>query len=110
MSTRILYGVGYGPLGDLGDGAELEAILDFIDPLGIRKVPEAIKGKVDSYVEAKTQRAATVASGRVEAGVRRAMNDAGGTAFKVAAGGLAALTLAGGVYYVTRHARKGGAR
>ncbi len=110
MSRRILYGVGYEPLGDLGDGADIDGLLDLVDPLGFRKVPEKVQSKVNGYIEEKTQRAAKVARREVEAGVRSAVSDAGSTALKVAAGGLLVSAMVGGVYLYTRHDGRRGAR
>ncbi len=110
MSTRNLYGSSYAPLGDLHD-EDVGDLVDFIDPLGMRKIPEKIKAKVDGYIETKTQRAAQVASQRVEQGVRRAMNDASSSAMAFAAGGVLVGVVAGGAYWYQRsQAKKAGAR
>ena len=105
---RNMYGTGYEPIGDLNDVGDL---VDFIDPLGIRKIPGKVKDKVDGYIEQKTQRAAQVASARVEKGVRRAMGDASHAAMAFAAGGVLVGAIAGGAYWYQRSkAKKDGAR
>lgn len=110
MSERNLYGVGYAPIDGLGD-EPMGDLVDFIDPLGIRKIPGKVKAKVDGFIESKTQRAAQIASQRVEQGVRRAMSDAGSTAMAFAGGGLLVGAVAGGVFIYRRsQARKTGAR
>ena len=83
--SHPLYGIGYQPL---------EGLTDF-DPFGIRK-------KVDNYVEQKAQRAANLAEQRVEAGVRRAVGDAGKSAALFVGGGLLVGLVAGGIYYYRR--------
>lgn len=130
MSTRMMYGVGYAPIGDLGDDLEGFELLDLVDPLGIRKVPAKVGQKVDSFIDKKAARAATVASTKVEAGVRRVMNDAttsasekveagvrralsdaGSSAMMYAAGTLLlGLTAAGGIYIYSRSRSHGGGR
>lgn len=114
----ISYGVGYTPIGtpeELEELEELEGVIDIIDPFGLRHIPGQIKDKVtkkvDGYIEQKTQRAASVASARVEQGVKRAMNDASSSAMAFAAGGILVGTVAGGVYFYKRSVdRKAGAR
>jgi hypothetical protein len=91
-----MYGVGYEPLGDLAD---------FIDPFGLRKIPGNIKKKVDGYVESKAQRAASLAESHVEAGVRRAVSDAGKTAMIFGAGGILAGLVGLGVYTYRKHGK-----
>jgi hypothetical protein len=50
--------------------------MDIVDPLGIRKIPAAVRDKVDSYIDEKTQAATTMASQKVTAGVRQSVNEA----------------------------------
>ncbi len=97
---KPVYGVGYEPIGDL---------VDFIDPFGLRKIPGKIKTKVDNYVESKAERAANLAESHVEAGVRKAVGDAGKTAMVFAAGGILAGLVAAGIYaYRKHHEEEGG--
>lgn len=113
--NRIGYGnAGYGPLGDTTDTNAAEDVgdfVDFIDPLGIRKIPGKIEKKIDNYVEAKSQRAANLASQRVEQGVKKAMGDSAKTALMVAAGGvLVGGTVAAVMTYRSKKAREEGGR
>ena len=83
------YGMGYEPIGSLAD---------FVDPFGIRKIPGKVKDSVDHYVDSKAEHAAQLAETHVEAGVRRAVNDASKTAMIFAAGSLLAGLVATGIY------------
>ncbi len=85
---KPMYGLGYEPLGSFAD---------FVDPFGIRKIPGNIKNSVDHYVDSKAEHAANLAEAHVEAGVRRAVGDAGRTAMIFAAGGILAGLVAAGI-------------
>jgi hypothetical protein len=85
-----MYGLGYEPIGDLAN---------FIDPLGLRKIPGKIGQKIDHFVDQKAGRAAAIAEQRVEAGVRRAVGEAGKTAVTFLAGGVIVGAIVGAVYF-----------
>ena len=94
ITARPLYGIGYAPIGDL---------VDVLDPFGLRNVPGAIKQRVDTAIEARTQHAGDVAGAKVEAGVRRAMADAEHKAITFAVAAAAGAVVVGGlVWFVTR--------
>ena len=88
--NRPIYGLGYEPIG---------ALVDFVDPLGIRKIPGTLGKRIDHYVDEKAGRAAAVAEQRVEAGVRRAVGEAGKSAATFVAGGLLIGAIVGAVYF-----------
>jgi len=95
MNNPPLYGLGYEPLGD---------VIDFlVPPVGIAR---AIGRKVDHYVNDKAQTAATLAEHRVEAGVKRAVGEAGKHAATFVIGGLVVGALVGAIYLY----RRGGER
>jgi hypothetical protein len=94
MNTPI-YGIGYEPIGDLAD---------FVDPLGLRKIPGKINKRIDRFVDEKAGRAARLAEQRVEAGVRRAINESGKSAVTFVAGGLLVGAIVGAVYFYQRRA------
>jgi hypothetical protein len=101
ITARPMYGIGYAPIGDLADA---------LDPFGLRKVPGAIKQRVDSAIEARTQHAANVAGAKVEAGVRRAMSDAEQKAITFAIGAAAGAVVVGGLVWFALRSRREEAR
>jgi hypothetical protein len=98
ITVRPLYGIGYAPIGDL---------VDMVDPFGLRKVPGAIKQRVDNAIEVRTQHAGDVAGAKVEAGVRRAMADAERKAITVAISAATGAVLVGGLVWFVARSRKG---